>query len=82
MTQKELFYISRKNYEKIYALSSDNYAKALLAFEKNEYEKAREILEGIKEQSPYVLLQLLYTYTFIESPPPPPRKYEKLSISF
>ncbi|MBS4236272.1 hypothetical protein, partial [Campylobacter vulpis] len=78
MTQKELFYISRKNYEKIYGLSSDDYAKALLAFEKNEYEKAREILEGIKEQSPYVLLQLLYTYTFIESPPPPPEKIREI----
>ena len=84
MTQKDLFYISRKNYKEIYALSCDDYARALLACEEGNYEKAQVILEDMKEQSSYVLLLLLRVYGNLQNatPPPPPKKYKILLINF
>ncbi|EAJ9383010.1 hypothetical protein FBG06_02845 [Campylobacter upsaliensis] len=83
MTQKDLFYISRKNYKEIYALSCDDYAGALLACEEGNYEKAQVILEDMKEQSSYVLLLLLRVYGNLQdATPPPPKKYKILLINF
>ncbi|EAI8052706.1 hypothetical protein [Campylobacter upsaliensis] len=83
MTQKDLFYISRKNYKEIYALSCDDYARALLACEEGNYEKAQVILEDMKEQSSYVLLLLLRVYGNLQdATPPPPKKYKILLINF
>ncbi|EIJ6626699.1 TPA: hypothetical protein SCY87_000523 [Campylobacter upsaliensis] len=82
MTQKDLFYISRKNYKEIYALSCDDYARALLACEEGNYEKAQVILEDMKEQSSYVLLLLLRVYGNLQDATPPPKKYKILLINF
>ncbi|EAK1467185.1 TPA: hypothetical protein R9114_001235 [Campylobacter upsaliensis] len=82
MTQKDLFYISRKNYKEIYALSCDDYAGALLACEEGNYEKAQVILEDMKEQSSYVLLLLLRVYGNLQDATPPQKKYKILLINF
>ncbi|CAM3479759.1 hypothetical protein CAUP111243_05845 [Campylobacter upsaliensis] len=78
MTQKDLFYISRKNYKEIYALSCDDYAGALLACEEGNYEKAQVILEDMKEQSSYVLLLLLRVYGNLQDATPPPEKIQNI----
>ncbi|MDL0114993.1 hypothetical protein NYG88_06890 [Campylobacter felis] len=79
MTQKDLFYISHNNHKEIYALSCDDYARALLACEEGNYEKAQVILEAIKKQSSYVLLLLLRVYGNLQdATPPPPEKIQTI----
>ncbi|MDL0108652.1 hypothetical protein NYG93_06200 [Campylobacter felis] len=78
MTQKDLFYISHNNHKEIYALSCDDYARALLACEEGNYEKAQVILEAIKKQSSYVLLLLLRVYGNLQDATPPPEKIQTI----